>query len=113
MSPPDDHRLTLLPAQPKTGLVTSLAGFSGSNLLETPLKLDQTVVGLDNVATGHRHNLDQIDIPVTPTQWARVRVIEGDIRDPGGQHAHVGENRMVSGVTPASRCWPSSTRRGT
>jgi UDP-N-acetylglucosamine 4-epimerase len=79
-----------------------VAGFIGSNLLETPLKLDQTVVGLDNVATGHRHNLDQINITVTPTHWARVRAIAGDIRHPDGHRAHIGENRMVSGVTLAS-----------
>ena len=32
---------------PKTWLVTGVAGFIGSNLLETLLKLDQRVVGLD------------------------------------------------------------------
>lgn len=49
-----------LQAQPKTWLVTGVAGFIGSNLLETLLKLDQTVVGLDNFATGHQHNLDEV-----------------------------------------------------
>ncbi|WP_375147434.1 NAD-dependent epimerase/dehydratase family protein, partial [Vibrio parahaemolyticus] len=38
---------------PKTWLVTGVAGFIGSNLLEKLLKLNQTVVGLDNFATGH------------------------------------------------------------
>ena len=37
---------------PKTWLVTGVAGFIGSNLLEHLLKMNQTVVGLDNFATG-------------------------------------------------------------
>jgi UDP-N-acetylglucosamine 4-epimerase len=63
-----------------TWLVTGVAGFIGSNLLETLLKLDQNVVGLDNFATGHRHNLEQIKAAVSQDQWARFRFIEGDIR---------------------------------
>jgi UDP-N-acetylglucosamine 4-epimerase len=61
-------------------LVTGVAGFIGSNLLEALLKLDQSVVGLDNFATGHQHNLDQVQGLVTPEQWARFRFIKGDIR---------------------------------
>jgi len=72
--------LAKLPAQPKTWLITGVAGFIGCNLLETLLKLDQNVVGLDNFATGHRHNLEQIKAAVTPEQWARFTFIEGDIR---------------------------------
>ena len=66
--------------QPKTWLVTGVAGFIGSNLLETLLSLDQTVVGLDNFATGHQRNLDEVQSLVRPEQWARFRFIEGDIR---------------------------------
>ena len=62
-------------------LVTGVAGFIGSNLLETLLKLNQRVVGLDNFATGHRHNLDQVRQAVTAAQWDKFRFIEGDIRD--------------------------------
>ena len=72
--------LARLPATPKTWLITGVAGFIGCNLLETLLKLDQKVVGLDNFATGHRHNLQQIQEAVTPTQWERFQFIEGDIR---------------------------------
>lgn len=68
-------------AQPKTWLLTGCAGFIGSNLLEFLLKHEQTVVGLDNFATGFRHNLDEVQSLVTPEQWARFRFIEGDIRD--------------------------------
>ena len=72
--------LAKLPTQPKTWLITGVAGFIGSNLLERLLSLDQNVVGLDNFATGHRHNLEQIKAAVSPTQWARFNFIEGDIR---------------------------------
>lgn len=66
--------------EPKTWLVTGVAGFIGSNLLETLLRLDQRVVGLDNFATGHQRNLDEVHQLVTPAQWGRFRFIEGDIR---------------------------------
>ena len=65
---------------PKKWLITGVAGFIGSNLLETLLKLDQEVVGLDNFATGHQRNLDEVQRLVTPAQWARFSFIEGDIR---------------------------------
>jgi UDP-N-acetylglucosamine 4-epimerase len=71
----------LLQASPKTWLVTGCAGFIGSNLLETLLKLDQAVVGLDNFATGHRHNLAEVQSLVSTEQWQRFTLIEGDIRD--------------------------------
>ncbi|TJZ77300.1 SDR family oxidoreductase [Chitiniphilus eburneus] len=74
--------LATLPTQPKTWLVTGVAGFIGSNLLEALLKLDQCVVGLDNFATGHQRNLDEVATTVSAEQWARFRFIEGDIRDP-------------------------------
>ncbi|MDC4876148.1 NAD-dependent epimerase/dehydratase family protein [Acinetobacter baumannii] len=67
--------------QPKTWLITGVAGFIGSNLLETLLKLDQKIVGLDNFATGHQHNLDEVQSLVTPEQWAKFTFIQGDIRN--------------------------------
>ena len=66
---------------PKTWLVTGVAGFIGSNLLETLLRLNQKVVGLDNFATGHQHNLDEVQGLVTPEQWANFKFYEGDIRN--------------------------------
>jgi UDP-N-acetylglucosamine 4-epimerase len=66
---------------PKTWLVTGVAGFIGSNLLETLLKLDQRVVGLDNFATGFQKNLDEVQTLVTPAQWHNFKFIEGDIRN--------------------------------
>lgn len=67
---------------PKTWLVTGVAGFIGSNLLEKLLKLNQIVVGLDNFATGHQHNLDEVKSLVTEEEWERFTFIEGDIREP-------------------------------
>ncbi|WP_423198197.1 MULTISPECIES: NAD-dependent epimerase/dehydratase family protein [unclassified Cupriavidus] len=61
-------------------LITGVAGFIGSNLLETLLQLNQRVVGLDNFATGHQRNLDEVRGAVTPAQWDNFRFIEGDIR---------------------------------
>ncbi len=72
---------TQLRATPRTWLVTGVAGFIGSNLLETLLKLDQRVVGLDNFATGHQRNLDEVQTLVTPAQWANFNFIQGDIRE--------------------------------
>ncbi|VVE70877.1 Vi polysaccharide biosynthesis protein VipB/TviC [Pandoraea captiosa] len=66
---------------PRKWLITGVAGFIGSNLLETLLRLDQQVVGLDNFATGHRANLDLVKSFVSPEQWARFSFIEGDICD--------------------------------
>ena len=70
-----------LQQSPKTWLITGVAGFIGSNLLETLLRLDQRVVGLDNFETGHRHNLDEVQGEVSAAQWSRFRLVEGDIRD--------------------------------
>lgn len=67
--------------QPKKWLITGVAGFIGSNLLETLLKLNQTVVGLDNFATGHQHNLDEVQSLVSAEQWAGFNFIQGDIRN--------------------------------
>lgn len=66
---------------PKIWLVTGVAGFIGSNLLETLLKLNQKVVGLDNFATGHQHNLDEVKNLVSAEQWANFKFYEGDIRN--------------------------------
>lgn len=66
---------------PKTWLVTGVAGFIGSNLLEMLLKLNQTVIGLDNFATGYQKNLDEVKTLVTDEQWQGFTFIEGDIRD--------------------------------
>lgn len=68
-----------LVANPRTWLITGVAGFIGSNLLEALLKLNQRVVGLDNFATGHKKNLDEVQQLVSPEQWSRFRFFQGDI----------------------------------
>lgn len=68
-------------AEPKTWLITGVAGFIGSNILEKLLFLDQKVVGLDNFSTGHRRNIDEVKKLVSAEQWANFEFFEGDIRD--------------------------------
>ena len=69
-----------LRTEPQSWLVTGVAGFIGSNLLEALLKLDQHVIGMDNFSTGYQRNLDEVRSLVSPDQWSRFRFIEGDIR---------------------------------
>lgn len=66
---------------PCTWLITGVAGFIGSNLLETLLQLNQKVIGLDNFSTGHQHNLDLVEQSVSKDQWGRFRMMTGDVRD--------------------------------
>lgn len=66
--------------EPRRWLITGVAGFIGSNLLETLLNLDQTVVGLDNFETGYLRNIE--DALARARGGGRFRHIEGDIRDP-------------------------------
>lgn len=69
-----------LRVNPRTWLITGVAGFIGSNLLEELLLHDQTVVGMDNFATGHRHNLEKVRALVSEEQWQRFTFHELDIR---------------------------------
>lgn len=64
-------------------LITGAAGFIGSNLVAALLKLGQSVRGLDNFATGHSRNLDQVRSEVEEANWSRFELVEGDIRDAG------------------------------
>lgn len=66
---------------PSTWLVTGVAGFIGSNLLEALLNLNQKVVGLDNFITGHQHNLDEVRRLVGEEKWENFNFIEADITD--------------------------------
>ncbi|WP_029773219.1 NAD-dependent epimerase/dehydratase family protein [Pseudoalteromonas sp. TB51] len=105
-------------ASPKIWLVTGVAGFIGSNLLEHLLKLNQKVVGLDNFATGHQHNLDEVKSLVTAEQWQGFNFIEGDIRnyqDCGTALANNGEgvdyvlHQAALGSVPRSIADPITT----
>lgn len=70
-----------LPDFPRTWLITGVAGFIGSNLLEHLLMLDQKVVGLDNFSTGFQRNLDEVESIVGLERWNNFTFIEGDIRN--------------------------------
>jgi len=80
MSKYDDVKKQLKQA-PKVWLITGVAGFIGSNLLETLLLLNQKVIGLDNFATGHQHNLDEVQSQVSAEQWQNFAFVKGDIRN--------------------------------
>ena len=68
-----------LVSAPKIWVVTGVAGFIGSNLLQELLALGQTVVGVDDYSTGHRANLDEVLAPFNGS--ADFRMVEGDIRN--------------------------------
>lgn len=70
---------TDLRANPHRWLITGVAGFIGSHLLEALLKLDQEVVGIDNFSTGYQHNLDQVKRLVGENQWKKFTLIAGDV----------------------------------
>lgn len=113
MSRYEEVKLTLLES-PKKWLVTGVSGFIGSNLLEALLKLDQTVVGLDNFSTGHQHNLDDVKSCVTSQQWSRFTFYQGDIRNlPDCRLAVSGADHVLHqaalGSVPRSIADPIST----
>jgi UDP-N-acetylglucosamine 4-epimerase len=62
-------------------LITGVAGFIGSNLLEALLELGQKVTGLDNFSSGYKHNLEQVRESVGPSVWVNFKFIESDIRN--------------------------------
>jgi UDP-N-acetylglucosamine 4-epimerase len=78
---PDDGAARLLGDARWRWLVTGAAGFIGSNLAQALLAAGQQVVALDNFATGHRSNLDEVRAAVGESAWQRFRMIEGDVRD--------------------------------
>lgn len=65
--------------EPRTWLVTGVAGFIGSSLLEALLELGQRVVGLDDFSTGYRRNLDEV-LRACAGSGGTFRLIEGDVR---------------------------------
>ena len=68
----------------KTWLVTGVAGFIGSNLLEKLLTLDQKVVGLDSFETGYKYNIDEAIQDASNIVGKNINenfnFIEGDIK---------------------------------
>lgn len=74
-----ERAVSALRERPRRWLVTGVAGFIGSNLLQFLLELDQAVTGVDNFATGHHANLDEVRRCVGPARWERFRFLEGDV----------------------------------
>jgi UDP-N-acetylglucosamine 4-epimerase len=68
----------------RTWLITGVAGFIGSNLLEKLLILNQKVVGLDNFDTGYQHNIEQAikdaNKATSKDLNSNFKFINGDIR---------------------------------
>ena len=75
----DELKIQLV-LEPKRWLITGVAGFIGSGLLEELLYLNQTVIGLDNFSTGYQHNLEDVRAAVSEEQWSRFTFVQGDIR---------------------------------
>ena len=89
---------------PRRWLVTGVAGFIGSALLERLLDLGQTVVGVDNFITGHKQNLDDV-LAINPDERLQFRFIEGDLRDPDGRAARRARTSTSCSTRPRSaRC---------
>lgn len=100
--------------RPLRWVVTGSAGFIGSHLVEALLKLKQHVTGLDNFATGHRSNIEQVKAAVGAAAWTRHQFIEGDICDAGVcrrvcQGAHVVLHHAALGSVPRSLADPAGT----
>jgi UDP-N-acetylglucosamine 4-epimerase len=62
-----------------TWLITGVAGFIGSNLLERLLHLDQKVIGVDNLASGSRKNLADVKKNLSNKKWKNFNFLKGDI----------------------------------
>ncbi|MEY4750847.1 MAG: hypothetical protein RIQ60_3061 [Pseudomonadota bacterium] len=110
---PADLEAALL-ATPRRWLVTGSAGFIGSHLIENLLRLGQQVSSLDNFATGHQRNLDQVRERVGEAAWARHHFVQGDIRDPATcaalcQGVDIVLHQAALGSVPRSIADPQTT----
>src|SRR5258706_903841 len=102
-----------LGSAPQTWLITGVAGFIGSNLLQALLSLDQRVAGLDNFSTGYSKNLDEVRAAVSAGQWSRFHFIQGDISDSATcqracQGARFVLHQAALGSVPASIADPAA-----
>ena len=85
-----------LTSSPANWLVTGAAGFIGSHLTEALLKLNQSVVAMDDLSTGSTRNFEEVRSRVTPEQWARFEFIEASVCDLAACHrACTGVQRVL------------------
>ncbi|MCZ7644498.1 MAG: NAD-dependent epimerase/dehydratase family protein [Planctomycetota bacterium] len=115
MSNAYDRLKDRLRAAPRRWLVTGVAGFIGSALLERLLELGQHVVGLDNFATGRRENLFDVRRAAGPA-WDRFELREGDLTEPGAcaravRGAELVLHQAALGSVPRSFENPLATHR--
>jgi UDP-N-acetylglucosamine 4-epimerase len=101
--------------QPRRWLVTGVAGFIGSNLLETLIRLDQEVVGLDDFSTGHRRNIEDA-LEAAGDGSSRFELVEGDVADPETcretcRDVDVVLHQAALGSVPRSLKDPAATHR--
>ena len=105
-----------LAERPRRWLITGSAGFIGSHLLETLLRAGQQVTSLDNFATGHQRNLDEVRALVGEAAWSLHRFVEGDIPDPAAcaaacKGAEIVLHQAALGSVPRSITDPQATHR--
>ena len=77
----DSPLINSLKSKKYSWLITGVAGFIGSNLLERLLQLNQKVIGLDNFSTGSIENLDDVKNNLDTKQWNNFSFQEGDLSD--------------------------------
>lgn len=111
-----DDLVARLAQRSRRWLVTGSAGFIGSHLLETLLRAGQHVTSLDNFATGHRANLDEVRSLVGEAAWQRHHFIEGDLADPlacasACDGVELVLHQAALGSVPRSISDPQSTHR--
>lgn len=113
---PADDLAARLAGESRRWLVTGGAGFIGSHLVEALLQAGQDVVTLDNFATGHKANLQDVRRIVGDNAWQKHRLIEGDIADPkvcseACEGVQVVLHQAALGSVPRSIADPQATHR--
>jgi len=76
-----EKAMSSLNSKPKVWIISGVAGFIGSNLLEHLLLNNQYVIGIDNFSTGHQANLEDVQRKVSSAQWKNFIFNIGDIRE--------------------------------
>lgn len=105
----------LLAGRRQRWLVTGAAGFIGSNLVEALLRAGQDVRAVDNFATGHRHNIDDLQ-GVARASAGKLEFLEADITDPGACESMVADidrvlHQAALGSVPRSIAEPVGSFR--